>query len=68
MRAVGRLRHRSYKDKAGKYRFRMKAGNGEIIATGEAHESKSACQAEDAGRLPRPATNLDSGEDVMRRS
>jgi uncharacterized protein YegP (UPF0339 family) len=25
-----------YKDKSGKFRFRLKAGNGEIIATGEA--------------------------------
>lgn len=32
-----------YKDKAGKYRFRLKAGNGEVIATGEAYESKSGC-------------------------
>jgi uncharacterized protein YegP (UPF0339 family) len=30
-----------YKDKAGKFRFRLKAGNGEIIATGEAYESKA---------------------------
>lgn len=33
-----------YKDKAGKHRFRLKAGNGEIIAVGEAYESKSAAQ------------------------
>ncbi|PIE98486.1 MAG: DUF1508 domain-containing protein [Treponema sp.] len=32
-----------YKDRKGKYRFRLKAGNGEIIATGEAYESKSGC-------------------------
>ncbi|GAA2048185.1 YegP family protein [Catenulispora yoronensis] len=31
-----------YKDKAGKYRFRLKAGNGQIIAVGEAYESKAA--------------------------
>lgn len=30
-----------YKDKAGKFRFRLKAGNGEIIATGESYDSKS---------------------------
>ena len=29
-----------YPDKAGKYRFRLKAGNGEIVAVGEAYESK----------------------------
>mgnify|MGYP003299760260 FL=1 len=32
-----------YKDKAGKFRFRLKATNGEIIATGEAYESKAGC-------------------------
>ncbi|WKD58389.1 hypothetical protein CAPI_09330 [Corynebacterium capitovis DSM 44611] len=31
-----------YADKSGKYRFRLKAGNGEVVATGEAYESKSA--------------------------
>ena len=31
-----------YKDKAGKFRFRLKAGNGEIIAVGEAYESKAS--------------------------
>jgi uncharacterized protein YegP (UPF0339 family) len=31
-----------YEDNAGKYRFRLKAGNGEIIAVGEAYESKAA--------------------------
>ena len=30
-----------YKDSQGKFRFRLKAGNGEIIATGEAYESKA---------------------------
>jgi uncharacterized protein YegP (UPF0339 family) len=29
-----------YKDKAGKYRFRLKATNGEIIAVSEAYNSK----------------------------
>ncbi len=29
-----------YEDKAGKYRFRLKAGNGEVVAVGEAYESK----------------------------
>ncbi|MGQ9551300.1 MAG: YegP family protein [Candidatus Bathycorpusculaceae bacterium] len=32
-----------YKDKAGKFRFRLKAPNGEIIATSEAYSSKDAC-------------------------
>jgi len=33
-----------YKDAAGKFRFRLKAGNGEIIATGEAYESKASAK------------------------
>ncbi|OIV39508.1 DUF1508 domain-containing protein [Mangrovactinospora gilvigrisea] len=32
-----------YTDKSGHYRFRLKAGNGEIIAVGEAYNSKAAC-------------------------
>lgn len=31
-----------YPDKAGNYRFRLKAGNGEVIAVSEAYSSKSA--------------------------
>lgn len=33
-----------YADKAGKFRFRLKAGNGEVVATGEAYESKAAAK------------------------
>lgn len=33
-----------YKDAAGKFRFRLKAPNGEIIASGEAYESKDGCR------------------------
>ena len=32
-----------YKDKAGEYRFRLKAPNGEIIAVGEGYKTKRAC-------------------------
>jgi uncharacterized protein YegP (UPF0339 family) len=32
-----------YKDKAGKYRFRLKAANGEIIAVSEGYASKEGC-------------------------
>jgi uncharacterized protein len=32
-----------YKDKKGKFRFRLKAANGEIIAVGEAYASKDGC-------------------------
>ncbi|HEV8556850.1 MAG TPA: YegP family protein [Actinophytocola sp.] len=31
-----------YNDAQGKFRFRLKAGNGEIIAVGEAYESKAS--------------------------
>jgi len=38
-----------YEDKAGKFRFRLKAGNGEIVATGEAYNTldsaKKGCDA-----------------------
>ncbi len=32
-----------YKDKKGEYRFRLKAGNGEVIATGEGYAQKAGC-------------------------
>ncbi|MDR1930409.1 MAG: YegP family protein [Treponema sp.] len=32
-----------YTDRAKKFRFNLKATNGEIIATGEAYETKAAC-------------------------
>lgn len=32
-----------YVDKAGEYRFRLKARNGEIIATSEGYKAKSSC-------------------------
>jgi uncharacterized protein YegP (UPF0339 family) len=32
-----------YEDKAGKYRFRLKAANAEIIAVSEGYNSKEGC-------------------------
>ncbi|MBE7005449.1 MAG: DUF1508 domain-containing protein [Ruminococcaceae bacterium] len=32
-----------YTDKAGETRFRLKAGNGEIIGTGESYKAKASC-------------------------
>ncbi len=32
-----------YQDKKGEYRFRLKAGNGQVIATGESYTTKKAC-------------------------
>ena len=34
-----------YQDKAGKFRFRLKAGNGEIVASGEAYDTKASAKA-----------------------
>ena len=36
-------RFQVYKDKAGKFRFRLRARNGEIIAVGEAYVAKTSC-------------------------
>jgi uncharacterized protein YegP (UPF0339 family) len=33
-----------YEDRAGKFRFRLKASNGQIVATGEAYETKAAAK------------------------
>lgn len=33
-----------YKDKAGEYRFRLKAANGQVIATSEGYTTKAACE------------------------
>jgi uncharacterized protein YegP (UPF0339 family) len=32
-----------YKDKSGEFRFRLKARNGEIVATGESYKAKASC-------------------------
>ena len=33
-----------YKDKAGEFRFRLKAGNGEIILSSEGYSAKAGCE------------------------
>ena len=33
-----------YEDRAGEYRFRLKAGNGEIILTGEGYKQKASAE------------------------
>lgn len=33
-----------YTDKAGEFRFRLKAKNGQIIATGESYKAKAGCK------------------------
>ena len=32
-----------YTDKAGEYRFRLKARNGQIVAVGEGYKAKASC-------------------------
>lgn len=32
-----------YKDQSGSYRFRLKAANGEVIASGEGYSSRAGC-------------------------
>jgi uncharacterized protein YegP (UPF0339 family) len=38
-------RFESYTDKAGKYRFRLKAANGQVIGSSEGYESEASCNA-----------------------
>lgn len=38
-------RFEPYMDNSGKYRFRLKAPNGQIIGVSEAYESEASCQA-----------------------
>lgn len=33
-----------YEDRAGKFRFRLKASNGQIVASGEGYETKAAAK------------------------
>ncbi|MBE6586983.1 MAG: DUF1508 domain-containing protein [Ruminococcaceae bacterium] len=42
--AVKHPKFELYQDKAGEYRFRLKAKNGEIIATGEGYKAKASCE------------------------
>lgn len=34
-----------YEDQAGKFRFRLKAGNGEVVAQGQAYETRAGAHA-----------------------
>ena len=48
------------REKNGKYSFRLKAGNGEIIATSQMYKSLKTCQAGiDSVRRNAPAANLE---------
>lgn len=51
-----------YQDRAGKHRFRLKASNGEIVASGEAYESKASAHkgCEAVQRAAEGATIVDA--------
>ena len=53
-----------YQDKAGKHRFRLKAGNGEVVATGEAYPTKDAaikgCEAVQRAATDAKVVEVDS--------
>jgi uncharacterized protein YegP (UPF0339 family) len=38
-------RYESYEDRGGKYRFRLKAANGEVIGASEGYSSEASCKA-----------------------
>ncbi|MBE6683938.1 MAG: DUF1508 domain-containing protein [Ruminococcaceae bacterium] len=42
--AVKHPKFEMYQDKAGEYRFRLKARNGEVIATSEGYKAKASCE------------------------
>ena len=48
-----------YKDSKGEFRFRLKAGNGEIVATGESYKTKAGAQ-QGIEAVKRAAANCDS--------
>jgi uncharacterized protein YegP (UPF0339 family) len=53
-----------YKDRAGKYRFRLKASNGQVVATGEAYETKASalkgCESVQKAADGAPAVETDA--------
>ena len=49
-----------YQDSAGKFRFRLKATNGQVIAVGQAYETKKSClNGIDSIRKNAPDAKLD---------
>ena len=42
--AVAHPKFEMYEDKGGEFRFRLKARNGEIIATSEGYKTKASCE------------------------
>jgi uncharacterized protein YegP (UPF0339 family) len=56
-----------YKDKAGEHRFRLKAGNGEIILTSEGYKDKAGC-ANGIESVRKNAGNADRFEKIKTES
>ena len=54
-----------YQDKAGEFRFRLKARNGEIIATGESYKAKSGCM-NGIDSIKRNAPDAEIVEDIKK--
>ena len=54
-----------YQDKAGEFRFRLKARNGEIIATGEGYKAKSGCM-NGIDSIKRNAPDAEIVEDIKK--
>ena len=53
-----------YQDKAGEYRFRLKARNGEIIAVSEGYKAKASClNGIDSVKKNAADSTIDNGED-----
>ena len=54
-----------YQDKAGEFRFRLKARNGEIIATSEGYKAKSGCM-NGIDSIKRNAPDAEIVEDIKK--
>ena len=53
-----------YEDKGGKHRFRLKASNGQVVAVGEAYETRAAakkgCESVQRAAEGAPVNEVDS--------
>jgi uncharacterized protein YegP (UPF0339 family) len=53
-----------YQDRGGKYRFRLKASNGQVVASGEAYETRAAarkgCESAQNAAAGAPVIETDS--------
>jgi uncharacterized protein YegP (UPF0339 family) len=55
-----------YQDKAGEFRFRLKAKNGQIVATGESYKQLASClNGVDSIKRNAPEAEIVKAEDVI---